>query len=240
MNSVVNHYESLLAPIYLWMAGGPDNAFSAGAADIAEFLHVPGYAVDLGAGFGMHSIPLARAGFEVLAVDTSSYLLAQLRRHGAGLRVKSVRADLREFARHISGPADLILCMGDTLTHLDSTAEVALLLRDVAASLRPGGRFVATFRDYRELPTGDQRFLAVRSDQQRIHTCFLEQLAEYVLVHDIVHEYGNNVWSQQVSSYKKLRLAPEVVVQAAERAGLVCRQRPGPRGMLTILAHSQD
>lgn len=238
MTSVVSHYETLLAPIYLWMAGGPDTAFSAGAADLSEFLHVPGTAVDLGAGFGMHSIPLARAGFEVLAVDTSSYLLEQLHQHSAGLRVKPVQADLRDFARHTSGPADLILCMGDTLTHLNSTAEIGLLFRDVAASLRPGGQFVATFRDYRQLPSGDQRFIPVRSDQHRIHTCFLEPLGEWVLVHDIVHEYANDGWSQKVSSYKKLRLPPEVVVQAAERAGLVCQHRPGPRGMLTILAHA--
>ncbi len=238
MTSAFSHYETLLAPIYLWMAGGPDQAFSAGAADIAEFLHVPGYAVDLGAGFGMHSVPLARAGFEVLALDTSSHLLEQLRQHSAGLRVKAVQSDLREFARHTGGPVDLILCMGDTLTHLDSTADVGLLFRDVAASLRPGGQFVATFRDYRQLPAGDQRFIPVRSDQHRIHTCFLEQLAECVLVHDIVHEYGNTGWSQKVSSYKKLRLAPELVVQAAEGAGLACLHRPGPRGMLTVLAHS--
>jgi SAM-dependent methyltransferase len=238
MTSVASHYETLLAPIYLWMAGGPDSAFATGAADLSEILHAPGTAVDLGAGFGMHSIPLARAGFEVLALDTSSHLLEQLRQYSAGLRVKSMQVDLRDFARYTAGPVDLILCMGDTLTHLDSTAEVGLLLRDVAASLRPGGQFVATFRDYRQLPSGDQRFIPVRSDQRRIHTCFLEELGEWVLVHDIVHEYDVKGWSQKVSSYRKLRLAPEGVVQAAERAGLVCLHRAGPRGMLTILAHS--
>ena len=103
MTSVAAHYETLLAPIYLWMVGGPENAFTAGAADLAEFLHEPGTAVDLGAGFGMHSIPLARAGFEVLALDTSSHLLEQLRQHSTGLRVKAVQADLRDFARYASG-----------------------------------------------------------------------------------------------------------------------------------------
>ena len=61
MASAVSHYENLLAPIYLWMAGGLDAALAAGAADVAELAGAPGYAIDLGAGFGMHSIPLARA-----------------------------------------------------------------------------------------------------------------------------------------------------------------------------------
>ncbi len=238
MASIANHYEELLAPIYMWMTGGLDNALAMGAADIAEFLDAPGFAVDLGAGFGMHSIPLARAGFSVLAVDSSAYLLEQLREHSIGLPVKAVRADLRNFSRYISGPADLMLCMGDTLPHLGSTEELRMLFRDVAAFLRPGGRFVATFRDYRNLPVGDLRFIPVRSDQQRIHTCFLEEMAERVIVHDIVHEYGAGGWSQRVSSYEKLRLSPEVVIQAAEGAGLSCRSRPGPRGMLAIIARS--
>ena len=237
MTSVVSHYENLLAPIYLWMAGGLEAALVAGAADVAELLDAPGYAVDLGAGFGMHSIPLARAGFQVLAVDTSSYLLGQLREHGTGLAVETVQADLRDFARYVPRPADLILCMGDTLTHLSSAGNLNLLFRDVAGSLRPGGVFVATFRDYRQLPQGDKRFIPVRSDLRRIHTCFLEQTAERVIVHDIVHEYGADGWSQRVSSYEKLRLSPGVVVQAAESAGLSCLCRPGPRGMLLVLAH---
>ena len=238
MASAVSHYENLLAPIYLWMVGGLDAALAAGSADVAELTGAPGYAVDLGAGFGMHSIPLARAGFEVLAIDTSAYLLGRLREHSAGLPVHTVQADLRDFSRHIAGNADLVLCMGDTLTHLNSTDEVRLLLRDIAACLRAGGVFVATFRDYRQLPTGDKRFIPVRSDLRRIHTCFLEQQGEHVIVHDIVQERGANGWSQQVSSYQKSRLSPEFVVHAAESAGLAATCRPGPRGMLTVLAHS--
>jgi SAM-dependent methyltransferase len=238
MTSVVSHYENLLAPIYLWMAGGLDAALATGAADIAGLLDAPGYAVDLGAGFGMHSIPLARAGFQVLAIDTSSLLLQQLREHSTGLPVETVQADLRDFARHLARPADLILCMGDTLTHLSSPDDIRLLFRDVAASLRSGGVFAATFRDYREMPQGDKRFIPVRSDLRRIHTCFLEPMAERVIVHDIVQEYGGEGWSQRVSSYEKLRLSPMAVVQAAESAGLSCLSRPGPRGMILILAHS--
>lgn len=59
MTSVEAHYETLLAPIYLWMAGGAEAAFSAGAKDLEGLLGAPGFAVDLGAGFGMHAIPLA-------------------------------------------------------------------------------------------------------------------------------------------------------------------------------------
>ena len=238
MNAVVSHYETLLAPIYLWMAGGIEHALSLGRSDLALLLERPGVAVDLGAGFGMHSIPLARSGFSVLAVDSSQLLLAELRRHISGLDVTAIEADLLEFAAHLREPADLILCMGDTLTHLRSTSQVERLVQTVAKSLRPGGRFVATFRDYRELPDGHRRFIPVRSDSERIHTCFLEQMPEHVLVHDIVHERVQGVWTMRVGSYPKLRLSPDAVVRAATLAGMRCRAKPGPRGMVEVIAET--
>jgi hypothetical protein len=51
MSSVASHYETHLAPIYVWMAGGMEQALKLGASDVAEFLDTRGYAVDLGAGF---------------------------------------------------------------------------------------------------------------------------------------------------------------------------------------------
>jgi len=238
MNAVVNHYETHLAPIYLWMAGGIEHALALGSGDLSPFLDTPGVAVDLGVGFGMHSIPLARAGFEVLALDSSQLLLAELRKHSVGLDVTAVEADLLEFAAYLQQKADLILCMGDTLTHLPSTNQVERLVRDVAGSLRPGGRFVATFRDYRELPLGDRRFIPVLSDSERILTCFLEAMPERVRVHDIIHERVQDEWSTKVSSYEKLRLSPDTVVRAAEEVGMRCRIAPGPRGMVKVLAEA--
>jgi SAM-dependent methyltransferase len=236
MASVFSHYENLLAPIYSWMAGGTEHALALGAADVAEFLEAPGYAVDLGAGFGMHSIPLARAGYQVLAIDTSACLLEELRTHSTDLPVRTVKANLLDFAQYLAGTADLILCLGDTLTHLQSMSEIEQLLRTAAGSLRPDGRFVATFRDYQQLPQAEKRFISVRSDSLRIHTCFLEQMPEHVVVHDIIHESGPDGWSMKVSSYQKLRVSATGLSRAAEAAGLHCRIVPGPRGMLRFLA----
>jgi SAM-dependent methyltransferase len=238
VNPVARHYDDHLAPIYAWMAGGIEQALTQGQSDLAAFLTRPGVAVDLGAGFGMHSIPLARAGFDVLAVDSSHRLLTELRRHSAGLTLAAIEADLMSFTAHLHQPADLILCMGDTLTHLQRASQVTRLMRDVAKSLRPGGQFVATFRDYRVLPLGERRFIPVRSDSERVHTCFLEAKRTRVQVHDIIHERVQDGWSMKVGSYQKLRLSPDTVVQAATGAGMSCRVDPGPRGMVKIIAEA--
>jgi SAM-dependent methyltransferase len=238
MSSVAAHYETLLAPVYLWMSGGIDSALALGASDLDGFAGRGGLAVDLGAGFGMHAIPLARAGYRVLAIDSSPYLIEQLRSFSKGLDVQAVISDLLQFPEYLppNQKADLVLCMGDTLTHLPDETAVAELVQRVAVSLDPGGRFVATFRDYTVLPTGNARFIPVRSDANRIHTCFLEEQADRVLVHDMLHEKEGDRWSMQVSSYSKLRLSPAAVCRTFRSVGLTASVVAGPRGMVKLTA----
>lgn len=239
MNSVADHYARLLGPIYLWMSGGAEAALRQGAAELTA-LNVPrvagGHALDLGAGFGMHAIALARLGYTVTAIDSSGVLLSQLRRLSEGLSIRPVESDLLEFPKHIEVRPSLILCMGDTLTHLSSAVEVESLCHAVAGSLAPGGRFVATLRDYSRPVRGDARFIAVRSDADRIHTCFLEEEGERMLVHDIVHERQGDAWVMRVSHYPKLRLEPDRIAGQLRQLGLSVGCGPGPRGMSQIIA----
>jgi SAM-dependent methyltransferase len=237
-SEVQHHYETLLAPIYEWMAGGADAAMGAGAADLQEFLAArPGLAIDLGAGFGAHAIPLARAGWRVVAIDSSALLLEELRSAAQGLRITACVDDLLNLEDHVAAhAADLVLCMGDTLTHLPDEAAVARLARSVASALAPGGRFAATFRDYTSLPARDSRFIHVRSDAGRIHTCFLEEAGARVRVHDVVHERLGGRWSMKVSSYHKVRLSPDGVAHCFRSVGLAADLSSGPRGMVRVTA----
>jgi SAM-dependent methyltransferase len=239
MNAVTDHYAHLLAPIYLWMAGGAEAALEQGTADLARLgiARTQGAAaLDLGAGFGMHAIPLARLGYAVTAIDSSPLLLSELEQLGDGHEIRTVRADLLDFRAHHAAPAALILCMGDTLTHLSSVADVERLCSEVADALAPEGRFIATFRDYTHPATAEARFILVRGDAGRVHTCFLEEEPERMLVHDIVHERQGTGWSMRVSRYPKLRLDPALVVRALETRGLEATRQSGPRGMLQIVA----
>jgi SAM-dependent methyltransferase len=236
MATVETHYAEHLAPVYLWMAGGMEAALIAGATDLAAWLPGKGLAVDLGAGFGMHSIPLARAGYQVVALDFSATLLQTLREHSNGLPIHAVQSNLLEFRQHVVGPADLIVCMGDTLTHLDSIDDVERLCAGIAQSLTPTGKVVATFRDYTTAATNEQRFIPVRSDSNRILTCFLEAANERINVHDLIHERDQGQWRLKVSSYRKLRLPPSVVEKVLKQYGLKVQVAAAPRGMMRIVA----
>src|ERR1700728_4664663 len=81
----------------------------------------------------------------LVAMDTCDSLLQELEVLKESLPIRAVNADLLAFREHVGSPIDVILCMGDTLTHLPSLSDVESLFTDVAASLSHGGLFVATF-----------------------------------------------------------------------------------------------
>ena len=239
MNSVLDHYASLLAPLYSWMAGGAEAALARGEAELDSLRLTPrstALAVDLGAGFGMHSIPMARRGFDVLAVDSSPELLRELQAHAGELPIQAVVADLLSFPDHVAGSPEAFLCMGDTLAHLPSKQAIESLFSKIATALAPGGLFVSTFRDYATPLTGERRFIHVRSDADRILTCFLDYENEYVNVYDLVHERQGQRWIQRVSGYRKVRLTPEWVSAALRDAGFHVTQESGPSGMVRLVA----
>ncbi|GJI93648.1 SAM-dependent methyltransferase [Duganella caerulea] len=239
MTSVTEHYATHLAPIYLWMAGGSVAALEAGSAEI-EALNLPltpgAVVIDLGAGFGMHAIPLARKGARVTAIDTSIKLLRTLADLGDGLTIRTVNDELLGFQRHISEAPAAILCMGDTITHLQDFQAVESLVEKASAELPPGGAFVVSFRNYAEALVGDGRFIPVRSDDSRILTCFLEYEPESILVHDILHQRTSDGWQTQVSHYRKLRLSPEYLISKFQSSGFKVRREAGMRGMVRLVA----
>jgi SAM-dependent methyltransferase len=237
--SVRGHYDGHLGPVYSWMAGG----FEA-AADRARALFrslgigssAGGRAIDLGSGPGFHAIPLAELGWRVDAFDVCTPLVEELRARAGELPIAVHHADLLAFRTQVADGADLVLCLGDTLTHLSDPADVGRLIADVSAVLVPGGRVVLAFRDFTRELHGDARFIPVRNDADRIFTCFLEYLPDRVRVHDLLYTRDADKWRMTVSSYPKLRLSPDEVVRLLQTAGLSLENRFDERGMTTVVA----
>lgn len=233
-----DHYDRLLGPLYTWMLGDWPQALERARAELTT-LQVPMgpevFAVDLGCGPGAHAVALAEQGCRVLAVDNCAGLLDELDARRGDWPIKTVCSDLPGFVAELDKPAQLVLCLGDTLTHLESPERVSQLLAAVAHNLAPGGQFLATLRDYTRPPLqGPARFLPVRSDPDRILTCFLEYGEAHVTVHDLLYQRQGEGWQQQVSAYTKLRLAPAWLGEELQRLGLQTQLGLAERGMVLV------
>jgi SAM-dependent methyltransferase len=241
--SAQEHYENLLAEHYEWMFGV---SFEAKVAEQKAILDefagsegAGGLALDLGCGSGFQTFALSDRGYEVLAIDASAKLLAKLSARIGSRNIVARQADLRELDSLVrAGSAEIAVCMGDTLTHLRDRTEVSGLFQSVARALKPGGKFVITYRDLAsgEL-SGVERFIPVRSDDRRVMTCFLEyETAETVVVHDLINlRDDEGKWTLHKGSYRKLRLPAEWVVNELAACGLAIAGRSEGR-MVTIAA----
>ena len=242
MADVKSHYENLLAAYYSWMLGG----FEKKLEDNRTFFHdlgiqpdLSGIAFDLGAGCGFQSIPLAEAGFKVIAIDTSHAMLEELKKAAGQLSVDTAEDDLLNFRHHGPKASELIVCMGDTLTHLDSLAHVQSLLDNVYQALETNGRLILTFRDLSVELKELERFIPVKSEANLIFTCFLEYEKTHVKVHDIVYEKIAGQWLMKKSFYRKLRIPPEWTKEKLLMVGFEIETLDIQNGMVTMTARKR-
>ncbi|MGH9183336.1 MAG: class I SAM-dependent methyltransferase [Acidimicrobiales bacterium] len=247
MTLATDHYDRLLAEHYTWMLGGDLPALAAEQAELLTSLGIePGAtdatAVDLGCGPGNQALALAALGFtRVLAVDTSQALLDELTDHAGGKpAIQPIHPDIRAVLPQITQPDTVtaVVCMGDTLTHLPRKTDVTTLLQDIAHALSEGGRLVITYRDLTQRLHGTDRFIPVRSTSDQILTCFLEYPdRDTVIVHDLLHTRSGDTWTQQVSSYPKLRIGADWLAARCESSGLtVLHNGTDSRGMRLLTA----
>jgi 2-polyprenyl-3-methyl-5-hydroxy-6-metoxy-1,4-benzoquinol methylase len=93
--------------------------------------------VEFACGTGTVSIGLALAGFDVVAVDYSPDMLRSARRkareHRANLKI--VKADILEV--DLKRRFDLLLCLGNTIPHFTTAAQLNRFLKNCVRHLRP-------------------------------------------------------------------------------------------------------
>lgn len=116
--------------------------------------------LDVGCATGGHVLELARRGAAALGVDPAETLVVRARELAAqsassgdfppGTAVPRFGvAGMLDFASFTgAGTFDALLCLGNTLPHLGSSAELATFLEAAAAALDDGGLLVLQVLDY--------------------------------------------------------------------------------------------
>jgi len=114
-------------------------------------------ALELGAGTGRVALHLARAGLDVVALDSSPWMLRRLEAaldDATRRRVRTVEADMRNF--DLRETFDLMFCALDTFELLLTADDQLSALRCVARHLSRGGVFVAELRSLTAIDWSDE------------------------------------------------------------------------------------
>jgi len=102
----------------------------------------PEAVLDLATGTGAGALEFARAGLEVIAIDSAPAMLheAKVKADSLGVSIDFRVGDMRHFS--IDRQLPLITSFFDSINYVVEESELADVFRCVAASLEPGGWFV--------------------------------------------------------------------------------------------------
>lgn len=126
-----------------------DRRYAARTADVAHYVRLSrraGRVLEYGAGSGRVTLPMARAGARVVAVELSRPMLRALEAKLAAeppavrARVTARPGDMRTLS--LRGKFPLVVLAGDTFAHLYGRADVEAFLAKAMAHLEPGGALV--------------------------------------------------------------------------------------------------
>jgi len=97
--------------------------------------------LDLGCGQGRIAIPIAKAGYEVVGVDTSRYLLGKAKQEARQQRVKVkfILKDMRKI--YFENKFDAVICMLTSFGYFNEK-DNRKVIENVADSLVKGGKFL--------------------------------------------------------------------------------------------------
>jgi SAM-dependent methyltransferase len=129
------------------------------AADLALWEELAdaagGPVLELGCGTGRVALRLARAGHEVVGVDTDAALAAELnaRAEDEGLWARAQPGDVRDFDLGRAFP--LVLAPMQLIQLLPDAPTRHAALERIAAHLAPGGTFAAALVEDRHVPAAD-------------------------------------------------------------------------------------
>ncbi|HEX4423551.1 MAG TPA: methyltransferase domain-containing protein [Kofleriaceae bacterium] len=189
-----------------------------------------GRILELGAGTGRVTLPLARDGRQVVALDQSAAMLGRLRDRVARLppaaaaRITPVTGDLRTFSVGGSGGSPgragrfpLAIAAFNVLEHLYTRGEVTACLQRVAAHLAPGGAFAFDV----QLP--DLAWLIRDPTRRWARTRFTDPTTGRAMYYSTNHDYDPVSQIALIRLYYELADDPPAGARAAgkRRAGLI-------------------
>jgi SAM-dependent methyltransferase len=97
--------------------------------------------LDVACGTGRHAITLVEHGYDVVGADVSIPMIQQAQWNAAanGHSIPFHVAGFGALSAAVDGTFDVLLCLGNSLPHVLTVAELERTLADFAAVLRPGG-----------------------------------------------------------------------------------------------------
>ncbi len=164
--------------------------------------------LDVACGMGTQAIGLTRLGHAVVARDLSAALVkrASAEAHRLGTTLDVSVGDMRLAVSSDLSTFDAVIAFDNALPHLETDAELFAALKAAHDALRPGGRLLASVRDYDDLvrkkPACDPPRRLGSGDNERVVLQLWDWDQDgrgYCLQHIILVRNGQAAWQARTT-----------------------------------------
>jgi SAM-dependent methyltransferase len=196
--------------------------------ELATLGSAPLRILDAACATGMHAIFLAQRGHAVSGADLSQSMIERARQNAgrAGADVNFDAVGFGSLSHHFQpGSFDALLCLGNSLPHLTSEAELAAALQDFARLLRPEGLLMVQNRNFDLVMADRERWMEPQYHQEDNKEWLFLRFYDYepdgLINFNVVTLYreDQSPWKQQVSSTPLRPILHTELVQALGAAG---------------------
>jgi 2-polyprenyl-3-methyl-5-hydroxy-6-metoxy-1,4-benzoquinol methylase len=172
--------------------------------------------LDAACGTGMHALALAKAGYTVCGADFSGAMIQAARANAqtAGLTTRFETAGFGALATTFGKQKfDALLCLGNSLPHLLTTADLSAALADFYTCLRPGGLLLLQNRNFDAVMAKKERWMEPQphreGDAEWVFQRFYDFEPDGTIQFNIVNlkRAGDDPWQARVMS---TRLRPQL------------------------------
>jgi glycine/sarcosine N-methyltransferase len=187
-----------------------------------------GAILDSACGTGMHAIALAKKGYTSAGADLSPRMVERARANAvqAGVTVRFEAAGFGEMAKTFGAQSfSAVLCLGNSLPHLLSEAELTRAMGDFAACLNPGGMLILQNRNFDGVVKRRERWMEPQSyrdgEREWLFLRFYDYEAGGLISFNIINlrREGDKSWEQRLMTTQLRPLLQEETVRLLGKAG---------------------
>ncbi len=170
-------------------------------------------ALDIACGTGLYATALAEAGIAVTASDLSEPMLDRARQE-APEGITFHCGPMQTVSDSLTGPFDAIVCMGNSLPHLLTDADLAATLGGAYALLAPGGVLAIQLLNYDRILEAGERMVGITRVGDVEHVRFYDFLEGQLRFNLLTIRWAGDQPTHELHS---TILRPYGVAQLAER-----------------------
>lgn len=154
----------------------------------------PTHVLDAGCGTGLTTMLFARSGVKAIGLDRSKEMLAIAKQKydHSGLPLSFIRSSFQKLPRKLSGKFDIVVCLANSISGVESGRELVTALKNFYGALKPGGVLVLQLLNYAAIREGEIMPVRATSANNITYLRFTERKGKQQQLYAVRIDHAHN------------------------------------------------